>query len=298
MTTSRILKRPDLPNNGERQLECNNRMSKTIIKDKIISIEDAADFVASGSTLALGGLTLYRRPMAFVRALIKRFRETGKPGELTLLNFTAGLESDLLVGAGLIKRVRTCYFGLEIFGLAPMFTYYANRGEIEIVEETEASLAYGIRAQLAGVGFMPSRAWLGTDLPRLRPDVCTVSDPYSGEELIAFPAIRADVAVLHALSADPEGNAVIGANKAIDEELCLVSDKVIITAEVILPELNKVDIAAPVVSAVVSASRGAQPSSCHPLYPLDGAALLDYTAQVSDPASFETYIARWLSSGA
>jgi glutaconate CoA-transferase subunit A len=239
-------------------------------------------------------MTLYRRPVAFVRALLRRFRQTGEPGKLTLLNFTAGLESDLLVGAGMVQRIRTCYFGLEIFGLAPMFTYYANRGEIEILEETEASLAYGIRAQMAGVGFMPSRAWIGTDLPRLRPDVRVVTDPYSGEELTAFPAIKADFAVIHALRADPQGNIVIGANKGVDEELCLISNQVLVTSEEIVPELKKADIAAPLVSAIVPARGGALPTSCHPLYPMDGDALLQYVSQVSDPASFESYLNQWL----
>src|SRR5512143_1564394 len=100
--------------------------------NKVIAIEEAAGWVATDSTLALGGMTLYRRPMAFVRALVRRFASEGLPQNLTLLNFTAGLESDLLVGTGMISRVRTCYFGLEIFGLAPMFTYRANNGEIEI----------------------------------------------------------------------------------------------------------------------------------------------------------------------
>lgn len=245
--------------------------------------------VRAGSTLALGGLTLYRRPMAFVRALMRHSRASGNVKDLTLLTFTGGLESDLLVGAGMVSRVRTCYFGLESFGLAPMFTYYANRGEIEIVEESEASLALGLRANLAGIGFMPGRAWLGTDLPKLRPDVRTVVDPYTGEELMAFPAIQPDIAVIHALQADPEGNAVIGDNKGIDEELSLTAHRVIVTTEEILPELSKADLVAPFVDGVVLSRGGAAPTSCHPSYPLDGEALLAYTEKVTDPASFQAY---------
>lgn len=266
----------------------------TITDRKLLPIEEAAALTPSGCCLALGGMTLYRRPMAYVRALIRRFLETGEPRDLTLLAFTAGLESDLLVGAGMVKRVRTCYFGLEIFGLAPMFTYYANRGEVEVVEETEASLALGLRAQIAGVGFMPGRGWLGTDLPTLRPDVRTVIDPYSGEELMAFPAIRPDVAVIHALRADLDGNAVIGDNKGIDEELMLSAGRVILTAEEIVPELSRVDLIGPLTHAVVLAEKGALPTSCHPLYPLDGEALLAYTEQVSDPPSLNRYLERWL----
>ncbi len=261
--------------------------------DKVITLEEAAARVASGSMLALGGMTLYRRPMAFTRALLKRHRQTGEPRDLTLLAFTAGLESDLLLGAGMVSRVRSCYFGLEIFGLAPMFTYLANRGEIDIIEESEASIAYGLKAQMAGIGFMPGRAWLGTDLPRLRPDIRTVIDPYSGEELMAFPAIRPDVTVIHALVSDPEGNAQIGTNKGVDEELAVTAPQVIVTAEQIVPELNKADLVAPFVHAVVEAPGGACPTSCHPLYPVDGMELLNYTEQVSDPRSFAKYLDRW-----
>ncbi|MDD2695556.1 MAG: hypothetical protein PHD58_06520 [Anaerolineales bacterium] len=257
-----------------------------------VNLRDAAARVPSGCTLALGGMTLYRRPMAFVHALLDRFLVSSQPNDLTLLSFTGGLESDLLVGAGMVSRVRSCYFGLEIFGLAPLFTYRAARGEIDIIEESEASLGLGLRARMAGVGFMPGVAWLGTDLPRLRPDLRTVIDPYSGAELIAFPAIHPDVAVIHALRADRDGNCQIGDNKGIDEELALTADLVIATCEAILPDLEKADIVAPLVDLLVLAPRGALPTSCHPLYPLDGEALLAYSEQVSDPDSLRTYLDR------
>lgn len=264
--------------------------------NKQISLEEAAARVTSGSTLALGGMTLYRRPMAFVGALLTRHFRDKQPNDLTLLAFTAGIESDMLVGAGMVSRMRSCYFGLEIFGLAPMFTYHANRGEIEIIEETEASLAFGLRAQMAGVGFMPGRGWLGTDLPKLRPDVRTVTDPYNGEELVAFPAIHPNIAVIHALRADPEGNAQIGGNKGVDEELAMTADFVIVTTEELVPALTKADLISPAVHAVVHTPRGAVPTSCHPLYPLDGETILAYTEQVSDPNSFKIFTKNWLAT--
>ena len=262
---------------------------------KLIGMDEAAELVVSGSTLALGGLTLYRRPIAFVKALLKRHIKSQQPDHLTLLSFTAGIESDLLLGAGMVSRVRSCYFGLEIFGLAPMFTDYANKGLVKVMEETEASLAFGLRAALANVGFMPGRGWIGTDLPKLRPDVKTVVDPYSGEELMAFPAIHPDIAVIHALEADSEGNAIIGDNKGVDLELAVTAKITIITAEQIVPSLSKADIVAPVVDALVQAPAGAQPTSCHPLYPVDGGAILAYTEQVSEQESYNLFVSKWLS---
>jgi glutaconate CoA-transferase subunit A len=183
---------------------------------------------------------------------------------------------------------------MEIFGLAPMFTYFANRGQIEVIEETEASLAFGLRAEIAGVGFMPGRGWLGTDLPSLRPDVKTIFDPYNNEELIAFPAIKPDVAVIHSLEADEDGNAVIGKNKCVDEELVLTSEKVILTAERFVSPLEEVDIIGPLVHSLVEAPNGAIPTSCHPIYPMDGIQIQEYVEQVNDPGSFEIFIKRRL----
>lgn len=259
------------------------------MQNKTITLREAVTMVKSGDMLALGGMTLYRRPVAFSIELIRYFLETGQPRDLRLLAFTAGYESDLLVGSGMVTQIRSCYFGLEIFGLAPMFTYLANRGEIEILEETESSLAFGLRAQMAGINFMPGRGWLGTDLPKLRPDVKIIQDPYSDEELMAFPAIQPDVAVIHALRADQEGNAQIGKNRGVDEELTLTAKTVIITTEEIVPKLEQADLVAPMVNAVVHTPGGALPTSCHPRYAMDGETILAYTEQVSDPASWKKY---------
>jgi glutaconate CoA-transferase subunit A len=262
--------------------------------DKRVSLQEAAAMVPEqGCCLALGGLTLYRRPMAFVMALLARFLACGRPSQLSLLCFTAAVESDILIGAGMVSQIRTCYCGLEAFGLAPHFTSAASSGKLQIIEETEASIAFGLRATLAGVGFMPSLAWRGTDLPSLRPDVRTVIDPYSGEELTAFPAIACDLAVMHALEADREGNARIGRNWGADRELALVADRVIITADKISPSLKQADIIAPLVDAVVETPRGAWPTSCHPLYPMDGLAILQY-AEKAGTAEEAALQRQWL----
>jgi glutaconate CoA-transferase, subunit A len=262
--------------------------------NKLQTLHQVVDLVPKkGCTIAFGGITLYRRPIMFALALLARYQREQTPDEMSLLCFTAGIESDLLVGAGMVSKVRSCYFGLEAFGLAPNFTSAAGDGTIEIIEETEASIACGIRAAMSNVGFLPSTAWQGTDLPMLRPDVKEVVDPYSGETLTAFPAITCDVAVIHALEADPDGNATIGGNKGVDEELTLIADKVIITAERISPKLEKAQIVGPVVDAVVELPEGAWPSSCHPLYPLDGMAILEYTEKAGTE-EYDNLITTWL----
>jgi glutaconate CoA-transferase subunit A len=260
--------------------------------DRRVTLAEAAAAVQDGHTLALGGMTLYRRPVAFVRSVLQREQ---RPRELTLLNFTAGFESDLLVGAGCIARTRTCYFGLEAFGLAPMFTQVATAGALDVIEETEVSLALGIRAALNAVGFMPSRAWIGTDLPRLRPDVQQVADPYSGEMLMAFPAIPCDVAVIHARVADKYGNARLNKNMAIDRDLSFLADTVIVTAETVVDKLtDDVDIPAPLTTMVVHTPQGAWPTSCHPEYPIAGGEILRYI-EACAADQFDVYLEQFLT---
>ena len=255
-----------------------------------VSLDDAASIVKNGDTLALGGMTLYRRPVGFVRALLAR-REL--PRDLTLLSFTGGMESDLLIGAGCVKSVRSAYFGLEAFGLAPMFTQFVQSQRVAIIEETEASIVMGIRAQIAGVGFLPSRAWIGTDLPSLRPDVKTVVDPYGGEELAAFPAIPCDVAVIHGLAGDRQGNVLINNNLGIDLELVYVADTVIATVERVVDALERttdgVIIPHPGCDVLAIAPNGAAPTSCYPLYPLAGEEILAYT-EACNSGRFESFV--------
>ncbi|MBC7264311.1 MAG: CoA transferase subunit A [Chloroflexi bacterium] len=257
--------------------------------NKVIALSEAVALLRSGETLALGGMNLYRKPVAFVREVIRQ-----RIGKLTLVSLAASYESDLLVGAGLISAVRTCYFGLEGFGLAPMFTALAGKGGVRVIEESEASLAYGLRAAAAGVGFMPGQGWLGTDCLRVRPDVKLVTDPYSGEQVVAFPAIRPDVAVIHAREADHWGNAAFVGNRALDWQLAFAAEKVVVTAERVVARLDRLaDVPGVRVSAVVEAPRGAWPTSCYPEYPLDGREILRYV-EMCQAGRFENYLREFL----
>ncbi len=262
-----------------------------------ISLAEAAALVQPSTTLALGGMALYRRPVAFVRELLRR---DIMPTDLALLAFTAGYAADLLVGAGAVTSVRTVYFGLEAFGLAPMFTYHASRGNLNVIEETETSIVLGLRAAVSGVGYLPSVAWQGTDLLKLRPDVQSVTDPYTGNILTAFPAIHVDVAVLHALEVDAAGSIAINNNLGIDQLLVYAADTVIVTAEAqvesIEPALHKTIIPAPGIDYVALAPRGAHPTSCYPLYRFAGRAFMTYSEQATTPEAFATYLTAWLET--
>jgi acyl CoA:acetate/3-ketoacid CoA transferase alpha subunit len=143
---------------------------------------------------------------------------------------------------------------------------------------------------MAGIGFMPSQAWQGTEMFTVRPDVKTIADPYTGVTLTAFPAIGCDVAVIHVLKADRFGNSILGGNPTIDLELANIARQVIITTEEVSDSLEApIDIPGHTVTAVVSLPHGAWPTSCYPLYPIDGEEILRYI-EACNAGQFSDYV--------
>lgn len=238
---------------------------------KLMTLVEAARLVRDGDTIGIGGMTLYRKPMAFVRELAR-----GGATNLTLLGFTSSFEAELLAAAGVLGTIRTCYFGLEFLGLAPRLRRATEEGRIKIIEETEYTIAVGLQAALMSVPYLPSRdCEIGTDFFRIRPDLKRAPCPVTGEMLTWFPAVAPRVAVIHVPMADEKGNAWLGGQHCVDIQLAMAADITIVTAERIVPtaEIRDAQGGAGLVSfmvhAVVEAPGGAHPTSCYPDYPVD-----------------------------
>ena len=245
---------------------------------KLMTLVEAARLVRAGDTIGIGGMTLYRKPMAFVRELAR-----GGATNLTLLGFTSSFEAELLAAAGVLGTIRTCYFGLEFLGLAPRLRRATEEGRIKIIEETEYTIAVGLQAALMSVPYLPSRdCELGTDFFRIRPDLKRAPCPVTGEMLTWFPAVAPRVAVIHVPMADEKGNAWLGGQHCVDIQLAMAADITIVTAERIVPtaEIRDAQGGAGLVSfmvhAVVEAPGGAHPTSCYPDYPVDVVHLARY----------------------
>ena len=260
--------------------------------DRRARLGEALAAVSDGHRVAFGGMTLYRRPVAAALALAA----AGRRG-LELVSLTGGLETDLLIGAGCVRRVRSCYVGLEVVGFAPHFTRGVQQGTLEMVEETEYTLSYAVQAATMRVPFLPMRGDLArTDLLRVRPDLKTFACPLTGTTLIAVPALSVDVAILHATAADRFGNCHLQGQLALDPHIATVADVVIVTAERIvetaeLRAMGGVQLSGVFVTHVVEAPGGSLPTSCVPHQRLDVAAVLDYADAAADPAAWS----RWLA---
>ena len=262
--------------------------------DKRIGLREALSTVRDGHRVALGGMTLYRRPVAAALALAAAGRRN-----LEIVTLTGGLETDLLIGAGCVRRLRSCYTGLEVVGFAPHFTRRVQEGTLDLVEETEYTLSYAVQAATMRVPFLPMRGELmRTDLLKVRPDLKTFACPLTGTTLIAVPALHVDVAILHTTAADRFGNCNLQGQLALDPHLPTVAGVTIVTTERIvdtdelLAMSGGIQLAGLFVTHVVDAPGGSLPTSCFPHHRLDVAAVLDYADAAADPAAWM----RWLAT--
>jgi glutaconate CoA-transferase subunit A len=163
---------------------------------QLISEFEAATAVEDGMTSAIGE----PHPMALVRHLVRR-----RVRELTVIG--TGLALDMLIAAGCVRKVASYYagggYGIPV---APAFRRAAERGDIVVWECEEGILTTALEAAAKGLPSMTCRGGVGTSLPEVNPDLLLISDPITGEPVLCVPALKPDITLLHAASADMYGN--------------------------------------------------------------------------------------------
>jgi len=266
--------------------------------DKRASLADAAALVADGAIVALGGGLSARLPMALVRELIRQ-RRTG----LHLVGSAHSIDVDMLVGAGAVRRCEESYVGFEQdLGLAPAYRRAAEEGTIEVAESCCATILAQLRAAEMGMPFLPVRGVRGSDIGSLHPEYAEITCPFTGETLVAVPALRPDVALLHAPSGDRYGNLHLEQPYVLDERFASASRMVVATVDELVSTeqvaASGVTIPGHLVAAVTVAPFGAHPASCYPRYAYDRSHLREYvTAAQSGPAGLEKYLETYVRGG-
>jgi acyl CoA:acetate/3-ketoacid CoA transferase alpha subunit len=267
------------------------------VRSKVASLSDAAALVHDGDHIAVGGFACARNTMAFSHELIRQGKRN-----LTLSGVVLGMDSDLLVGAGAVRRLIYGGGSLDRFGPIQCVNRAYERGSI--VAEYYSSLAVCFRylAGALGVPFMPIKSLLGSDLlDRLQretaPDNVREMDcPFTGEHVVLLRALVPDVAVVHVQMADEEGNARILGPRWDNDEAVSAARQVVVLAEEIVstdvirqqPELTAIP--AFRVTAVVHAPYGAHPTSMFRCYDHDEDHLRLYVGKARSDAGVKEYI--------
>ena len=205
--------------------------------DKLMTVKDAvARFVTDGDYLAVGGFGCDRFSSAVCHEIVRQQKQN-----LTVAGHTAThdfqiLAAGNLTGRGkLIARVDIAYVvGLEARGLSPHGRRVMESGGVESAEWSNYALAVRFKAAAMGVPFLPMRSMLGTDTFRKSP-AKEIACPYTGDMLLAVPALYPDVGVIHVHEADRFGNCRIRGTTVADPDLARASKKLIVTCERLIP---------------------------------------------------------------
>lgn len=261
--------------------------------DKVVPLEALGDLVPDGASVAFGGGWFANHPMAAVRQLI-RARRTG----IHAITVVGSIDMDLLAAAGVLGHLSFSMVTLEAFGLAPNVRAGIESGRLPFTEYTGLGLLIGLEAQGRGMPFLPYRGPFGSDLPARYPEIySTTTCPFTGEELTAVRALQPDIAIVHALRADAEGNAQWDGTSGPDVEMAKAANRVIVTCEEIVPRVEVVATAHMTklpgyyVDAVIEAPFGAHPTSHIPSYALDAWELMEY-ATVAGSEAVDNYVKR------
>jgi 3-oxoadipate CoA-transferase, alpha subunit len=157
--------------------------------------------IETGMTLMVGGFGGSGAPIELIHALIDRYRATGSPGQLTVINNNAGngrIGLAAMIDFGLVAKM-ICSFPRSVDARAFTDKYLAGQIALELVPQ--GTLAERIRAGGAGIPAFYTPASYGTEVAKGKP----VAE-FDGKRYVQERWLKADAALIKAETADRLGN--------------------------------------------------------------------------------------------
>jgi len=258
------------------------------LREKVVTLDEAASFVKDGDSVGVGGSMMSRTPTALIWALIRAGRKN-----LTCSRSIITSDGDLLLGSGISKHIITSWFSQGIlWGVSKVMRHHIETGAATFEEWSHMAMGMRFRAGAMGLPFMPIRSMLGSDVQTLRPEAKEMVCPFTGDRLLLVPALNPDVAIIHVQRCDAYGNAQIDGLQFMDIDLAMAANKVILSTERIVsndqirraPDQTKIPFFC--VDAVVEVPYGSAPHECYGAYEPMMKHIEAYVAQVNgDPVN-------------
>lgn len=253
-------------------------------ESKVMTAREAVEkFVFDGATVGLGGQNVGRMAMAAIHEIVRQGKK-----DLTIYGCNLSINMDILVGAGLVKRCEAGTGNLEYFGTTFNFRRAIEQGIMEMEDYSHLGMISRFLAGEMGLPFMPTKSMLGSDMLTQQAKSTgkkfeLIQDPWNPEDpVLLLPALRPDVALIHAQRADATGNVVIDGFLALDVELARASKHTIITCEELVSEerirsdAERTSIPYLYVSAVVEQPFGSHPAGAYRYYDYDAEHVKQY----------------------
>ncbi|UCE30732.1 MAG: CoA synthetase [Burkholderiales bacterium] len=210
----------------------------------------------------------------------------------------AGLQADLLIGAGCVATVESSGVSLGEFGAAPRFNAAVRAGSVRVIDATCPAIYAGLQASQKGIPFMPLRGILETDLLARRDDWKVIENPFTaGDRIVAISAIRPDLALFHAVAADRFGNVFLGRDRdgllmAHAARGALVTVERIVEGNLLEDEARSGSVLPAIyVSAIAEVPHGTWPIRVGDRHVDDANWLAHYAAQARTEAGFARLLA-------
>ena len=264
--------------------------------DKLVSASEALSVIEDGMTVGIGGWGPRRKPMALVRELLRT-----EVKDLTIIAY-GGADVGLLCTAGKVRKVIFAFVSLDFMPLEPAFRKAREAGSVDVLEIDEGMMLLGLRAAAWGCPFIPTRIGLGTDLLSNAPEIALIDSPYDEKEWVAMPALKPDVALIHATRADRRGVCEIESpDHYMDDWFARAAKHTIVSVDEVVETSHFSDPAVArrvfwernCTQAVVHQPGGAHPSSSDPLYGFDVAHFKKYGELIAEggyPAWAEAFL--------
>jgi glutaconate CoA-transferase subunit A len=241
-----------------------------------------------GDTVAMEGFT-HLIPHAAGHEVIRQGRK-----RLTLVRMTPDLIYDQLVGMGCADKLVFSWGGNPGVGSLHRLRDAVENGwpnRLTIEEHSHAAMANAYEAGAAGLPCAIFRGYIGADLSKVNSNIQTIVCPFSGETLAAVPALRPDVAIIHAQKADRAGNILIEGIVGVQKQVVLASKRAVVTVEEIVEDFgprspNMVILPSWTVTAIALVPGGAHPSYAHGYYTRDNAYYKAWDAIARDRDGF------------
>jgi glutaconate CoA-transferase, subunit A len=255
--------------------------------------EAVTRIVSDGDSVALEGFT-HLIPMAAAHEIIRQKRRG-----LTLIRMTPDLVYDQMIGMGCAKKLVFSWGGNPGVGSLHRFRDAVERGwpePLEIEEHSHAGMANRYVAGASNLPFAVLRGYVGTDLPKVTSTIAPIRCPFTGEELMAVPALNPAVAVIHAQQADRRGNVAMWGISGIQKEAVLSAKRAIVTVEEVVERFEarpfQVVVPSVAVDAIAVVPDGAHPSYAHGYYGRDNVFYEDWDPISRDREAFAAWMRR------
>lgn len=268
---------------------------------KIKTVTEVVSTVPDGAHVALGGFAIARNPITVVHELIRQ-----QKCNLTLSQGVAGLDTDLLVGAGAVKRLIIGGGSLDRFGPVHCINRARETASLAWEDWTSLSICFRYLAGALGLSFIPIKSLIASDvLERLErgsgaDQVRRIECPFTGENYIALKALIPDICFVHVQVADAEGNCRILGPRWDNEEQAKAAARLVVIAEEIVAtdeirrEPERTIIPAHRVEAIIHQPFGAYPASVFGCYDYDAAHLKLYVEHARDSRGIREYIDEYI----